>query len=63
MRKYEIQIRQYDCHPETCCHDNHNAYWIVKVSPLGACFRAERCEWIEGFATRKEAEGALKAYV
>ena len=29
MRKVEITYHVYRCHPETCCHDNHNSWWVV----------------------------------
>ena len=63
MRKYEVQIRTYDCHPETCCHWEHLPYWVVKLTPWKeAGLHGYAQEWLEGFNTRKEAEEALKDY-
>jgi len=29
MKKLEIVYHVYDCHPETCCHSNHNPWWVM----------------------------------
>ena len=26
--KYEVRLRKFDCHPETCCHEDHSPWWI-----------------------------------
>lgn len=28
MNKVEIRYHIYRCHPETCCHDDHNPWWV-----------------------------------
>lgn len=28
-RHVEIYYHSYNCHPETCCHDNHDNWFIV----------------------------------
>lgn len=42
---YKIEFREYLCHPETCCHENHKSWWITLNG-----------NWYQGFETRKEAE-------
>lgn len=34
MDKFEITYHRYDCHPETCNHNNHNPWWIRNVYNL-----------------------------
>jgi hypothetical protein len=27
-KEVEIAYHVYNCHPETCCHDTHNSWWV-----------------------------------
>lgn len=45
MSKYTVEHRQYDCHPETCAHWEHQPYWIVE----------DGYRWYMGFDTKQEA--------
>lgn len=29
-REYSVKFRRYHCHPETCGHDEHFPWWIIK---------------------------------
>lgn len=49
MPKFEVVIRQYECHPETCPHWEHYTYWVLENGAY----------WVEGFDTREEAEHHL----
>lgn len=62
MKTYSIEIRVYDCHPETCCHWEHFSWWVVATKPLNGSSIYTTKEWIEGFNTKQEAEIALKGY-
>ena len=34
MRKYGYYLKEYQCHPETCCHEEHYKYYVYSASPL-----------------------------
>lgn len=64
MVKYEIEWRDYGCHPETCCHWEHLPFWIVRLTPWKQSgLHGYSREWVEGFNSREDAEAALKKYV
>lgn len=56
MKTLNVETRQYNCHPETCCHEEHFPYWVVEVKPY---MGSSTSKWIEGFDTRKEAEAYI----
>ena len=60
MISYSVEIRSYDCHPETCCHEEHLGYWVVQHRPIRGSPVHYGESWVEGFYTRKEAEKALE---
>lgn len=62
MREYSIEIRSYDCHPETCCHEEHFSWWVVEHKSLNGSSIYKTQSWVEGFDTKKEAEEELLRY-
>lgn len=52
--KYEARHRRYDCHPETCNHEEHYSYDVWNNRDV---------HWMnDGAATRKECEDIANTY-
>jgi hypothetical protein len=59
MKTYSVEIRGYDCHPETCCHEEHFTWWIVESQSCDNSPFNKMSSWVEGFDSREEAEEEL----
>lgn len=52
MSKYKLEFREYLCHPETCCHNEHLDWWITKDG-----------DWLSGFPTKIQALSKLSEFL
>lgn len=31
---FKVEYHNYLCHPETCCHEDHKSWWLIKDDEL-----------------------------
>lgn len=44
--QYSVQLRKFNCHPETCAHDDHSPWWL---------WDEKGCYWYLGFDSKTDA--------
>lgn len=55
---FKVEYHEYLCHPETCCHNDHKSWWLMKDGEFYMKFESKE----EAEKKKKEIEDYEEIY-